>query len=116
DTQFENLDGRSRRIILHGAGEPWYSVLAGAGESREKIKTGSAGGFSFQYKGLFPALEEAGRVSFVYRYKLQGMVDEVPCAACMAGRLRDDAAAVRFRDFTIDQIGQWPLGRTYAFF
>ena len=28
-----------------------------------------------------------------------------------ARRLRDDAAAVRFRDFTIDQVGQWPLGR-----
>ena len=34
----------------------------------------------------------------------------------MGARLRDDAAAVRFRDFTLDQIGQWPLGRTYAFF
>ena len=44
------------------------------------------------------------------------MVDDVPCAACMGARLRDDSAAVRFRDFTIDQVGQWPLGRAYAFF
>src|SRR5262249_13053857 len=41
---------------------------------------------------------------------------DVPCVGCMGGRLRDDSAAVRFRDSTIDQIGQWPLGRTYAFF
>ena len=106
DTPFDELEGRHRRTILHGAGEAWFTVPAGGGQPE----------FSFQYKGLFPALEEAGRVSYFYRYKLQGMVDEVPCAACMGGRLRDDAAAVRFRDFTIDQIGQWPLGRAYTFF
>ena len=74
------------------------------------------GGFSFQYKGLFPAIEEAGRVSFVYRFKLQGMVDDVPCAGCMGARLRDDAAAVRFKGFTLDQISRWPLGQALAFF
>ena len=68
-------------------------------------------GSSFQYKGLFPAIEEAGRVSFVYRFKLQGMVDDVPCAGCMGARLRDDAAAGRFQDFTLDQISRWPLGQ-----
>ena len=73
-------------------------------------------GFSFQYKGLFPAIEEAGRVSFVYRFKLQGMVDDVPCAACMGARLRDDSAAVRFQGFTLDQISRWPLGPGLAFF
>jgi excinuclease ABC subunit A len=106
DTPFDELEGRHRRSILHGTGEAWYTVPAGLGQPE----------FSFQYKGLFPAIEEASRVSFIYRYKLQGMVDDVPCAACMGARLRDDAAAVRFRDFTIDQIGQWPLGRCYAFF
>src|SRR5918997_1012704 len=77
---------------------------------------GEEGEFSFQYKGLFPSIEEAARVSFLYRYKLQGMVDDVPCASCMGGRLRDDAAAVQFRSFTLDQIGGWPLGRALAFF
>ncbi len=101
---FDDLDGRARRIILHGAGETWYQV-AGPGPS-----------FSFQYKGLFPAIEEAGRVSFIYRYKLQGMVDDVPCAGCMGARLRDDAAAVRFQAFTLDQISRWPLDRALAFF
>ncbi len=116
DAPFDDLDGRGRRIILHGAGESWYTVLAGAEEPRAPIKNGAPGEFSFQYKGLFPALEEAGRVSFVYRYKLQGMVDEVPCAGCMGGRLRDDAAAVRFKGFTLDQISRWPLGEALAFF
>ncbi len=68
-------------------GETWYTVPAGVGQPA----------FSFQYKGLFPAIEEAGRVSFVYRFKLQGMVDDVPCAGCMGARLRDDAAAAGSR-------------------
>ncbi|AGA30844.1 excinuclease ABC subunit UvrA [Singulisphaera acidiphila] len=106
DVPFDDLEGRHRRTILHGAGDAWFKVPEGAGQPE----------FSFQYKGLFPAIEEAGRVSFVYRFKLQGMVDDVPCASCMGARLRDDAAAVRFHDFTLDQIGQWPLGRAYTFF
>ncbi|MGC8644596.1 MAG: excinuclease ABC subunit UvrA, partial [Isosphaeraceae bacterium] len=108
DAPWDDLEGRLRRIILHGAGETWYDVPADE-------KNGQPG-FSFQYKGLFPAIEEAGRVSYVYRWKLQGMVDDVPCAACMGARLRDDAAAVRFQNHTLDQISRWPLGQTLAFF
>jgi excinuclease ABC subunit A len=150
DTPFDELDGRARRIILHGSGETWYSLSGGEGDApltpdppprrgegdRKKrraavdsslspggeglgkggIATDVRPGFSFQYKGLFPAIEEAGRVSFVYRYKLQGMVDDVPCAGCMGARLRDDAAAVRFQGFTLDQISRWPLERALSFF
>ncbi|HEV3122219.1 MAG TPA: excinuclease ABC subunit UvrA, partial [Isosphaeraceae bacterium] len=106
DTPFDDLEGRHRRALFHGAGETWLTVPAAKGESE----------FSIQYKGLFPAIEEAGRVSFVFRYKLQGMVDVVPCHGCMGGRLRDDSSAVRFRDFALDQIAQWPLGRALEFF
>ena len=106
DAPFDELEGRHRRTILHGAGPLWFPVPAAEGQPS----------FSFQYKGLFPAIEEAARVSFVYRFKLQGMVDDVACAACMGARLRDDSAAVRFRDFTLDQVGQWPLGRAFQFF
>jgi excinuclease ABC subunit A len=106
DTPFDDLEGRHRRTILHGAGPTWFAVPA----SKDRPA------FAFQYKGLFPAIEEAGRVSFLYRMKLQGMVDDVPCVACMGARLRDDSAAVRFRGSTIDQVSQWPLGKTYEFF
>ena len=106
DTPFDDLEGRHRRAILHGTGDAWIVVPEAEGQP----------GFSFQYKGLFPAIEEAARVSFLYRHKLHGMVDDVPCVACMGGRLRDDSAAVRFRDFTIDQVGNWPLGRALGFF
>ncbi len=112
-------------------GEKWYSVdrgdapqpvpakRAGRKAAGKKLAAGNsaaASAFSFQYKGLFPAIEEAGRVSFIYRFKLQGMVGEVPCVGCMGARLRDDAAAVRFKGFTLDQISRWPLGQALAFF
>jgi excinuclease ABC subunit A len=106
DAPFDDLEARHRRLILHGSGETWFEVPAADGMPP----------FGFQYKGLFPALEEAGRVSFMYRAKLSGMVDDVPCASCMAGRLRDDSAAVQFRDFTLDQITRWPLGKALEFF
>jgi excinuclease ABC subunit A len=108
DTPFDDLEGSQRRVILHGSGETWYNVPMDA-------VTGCPG-FSFQYKGLFPAIEEAGRVSFLYRWKLHGMVDDVPCAACMGARLRDDAVAVRFHGQTLDQISRWPLGQALTFF
>jgi excinuclease ABC subunit A len=136
DTPFDDLDGRARRIILHGVGERWYTVPGDeevspptSGPALRRREGGPRAGdrasapayccqpgFSFQYKGLFPAIEEAARVSFVYRFKLQGMVDDVPCAGCMGARLRDDAAAVRFMGFSLDQISRWPLGQALMFF
>jgi excinuclease ABC subunit A len=131
DAPFDDLDGRARRIILHGASEKWYSLHGASAPTRRASKgptpiggeTRASGlglavgaSLSFQYKGLFPAIEEAGRVSFVYRFKLQGMVDDVPCAGCMGARIRDDSAAVRFKGFTLDQIVHWPLGKALAFF
>ncbi|WZO97553.1 excinuclease ABC subunit UvrA [Isosphaeraceae bacterium EP7] len=106
DIPFDELEGRHRRLILHGAGDAWFVVPA----------AGKEPSFAFQYKGLFPAIEEAARVSFVYRMKLSGMVDNVPCNACMGARLRDDSAAVKFRGSTIDQVSHWPLARTLKFF
>ena len=106
DLPFVEIEGRLRRIILQGAGEAWFRVPAADGQP----------GFAFQYKGLFPAIEEAARVSFAYRHKFSGMVAEVECSACMGSRLRDDSAAVRFRASTIDQVSHWPLGRTLSFF
>jgi excinuclease ABC subunit A len=106
ETPFDELEARHRRAILHGTGDAWFAVPAGDGQPA----------FSFQFKGLFPAIEEAGRLSFLYRMKLSGMVDEVECASCMGARLRDDSAACRFRGHTLDQISRWPLGRALAFF
>ena len=41
---------------------------------------------------------------------LEQFVGEIDCSECGGSRLRDAAAAVRFRDRTLDQIGRTPLG------
>ncbi len=79
---------------------------------RIKAKGNSHPSFSFQYKGLYPALEEASRLSVRLRTQLEHLVDEVECSECGGSRLRDDAAAVRFRERTIDEVCRMPLGRT----
>ena len=44
------------------------------------------------------------------RSKLDHLVDEVECSTCGGSRLRDDAAAVRFRGRTMDDVCRTPLG------
>ncbi|MFM9116835.1 MAG: excinuclease ABC subunit A, partial [Planctomycetota bacterium] len=67
DVPFELLPGRFRRLILHGTGDIWFTV--------EKPFP-----FQFQYKGMYPALEEASHVSISLRYSLEQLVDEVECS------------------------------------
>ena len=103
DVPFDQLGARHRRLIMHGTGDQWFEVR-GEKETQHPV-------LRFQYKGLYPALEEASRVSPSLRAELEHLVDEVECSVCSGSRLRDDAAAVRFRERTIDEIGRMPLGR-----
>ncbi|HEX5446222.1 MAG TPA: excinuclease ABC subunit UvrA, partial [Pirellulales bacterium] len=80
------------------------------GSQPSKGRTAQAPLFRFQYKGLYPALEEASRLSQGFRSRLDHLVDEVECSTCGGSRLRDDAAAVRFRGQTMDEVCRTPLG------
>jgi len=107
---FEQLDARHKRIIFHGTGETWHRVeLKESGMQRSVIPGQHA--FQFQYKGLYPALEEALRLVPSLRGRLEYMVDEVECSVCLGSRYRDDVAAVRFMGLTMDQVCRQPLGR-----
>ena len=101
DVPFQQLDARHRRLVMHGTDDQWFDAAAAAGRPA----------FRFQYKGLYPALEEASRVSPGFRSQLEHLVDEVECTVCSGSRLRDDAAAVRLRGRTIDEICRLPLGQ-----
>jgi excinuclease ABC subunit A len=119
DTPFEQLDPAHQRAVMNGTGEDWITLQPAAVKKRRTKGHGprtTDHGPSFQYKGLFPAIDEAARVSFVYRHRLDHVVSDVACAACQGSRLRDDAAACRFENHTIGDICQWPLIRTLAFF
>jgi excinuclease ABC subunit A len=103
DTPYGEMAPQHQRAVLHGTGDEWIPLARG-------------GSVRFQYKGLYPAIDEASRVSFVYRQRLEHLVDEVPCSTCHGSRLRADAAAVRFADQTLGQVSDRPVGNTLAFF
>jgi excinuclease ABC subunit A len=72
--------------------------------------------FQFQYKGLYPAMEEASRLVPSFRGQTDEVLSEVECGVCMGSRLRDDVSAVRFIGYTIDQICRMPLGKLLELF
>ncbi|MBX3416506.1 MAG: excinuclease ABC subunit UvrA [Pirellulaceae bacterium] len=99
-TPVSQLESRKRRILFYGTGERWFQIQG----------TDQQPGFEFQFKGLYPTLDEASRLSTSIRLRMQAMVSEVECGACGGSRLREDAAAVRFMGLTLDGICRLPLG------
>jgi excinuclease ABC subunit A len=112
DTPFEKLEPAQQRVVLQGSGDAWIPLAA----------TGDLPLARFQYKGLFPAVDEAARVSPAYRQRLDHLVSEVPCPVCHGSRLRDDAASVRFNfgegkaALTVGELSGRPLGEALALF
>ena len=94
------LDARQRRLLFYGTGERWFEVAGAAGLNS----------FAFQFKGLYPMLDEASRLSPQIRHRLQSLMGDVECGSCGGSRLRDDAASVRFREKSIDGYCRLPLG------
>jgi excinuclease ABC subunit A len=117
DTPFEELTSPQQHAILHGTGEAWIELDA-PGDDEENHETG----LRFQYKGLFPAIDEAARVSPAYRQRLDHLVSEVACSTCHGSRLRDDAAVCRLPfgvaspALTLGELGALPLGETLTLF
>ena len=119
DVPFSQLEPQHQQMVLYGTGEQWFTVTLGAETSSKRTakakSTATPPAFSFQYKGLYPAVEEASRVSFVYRARLYELVGEVPCSVCQGSRVRDDAAAVRLGGKTLKQFCDLPLGMALPF-
>ena len=111
DVPFEQLSAKQRRVVFYGTGEDWIDVYPDG-----KRKKNQRPLFRFQFKGLYPGLEEAARLSPALRSKWEHMVGEVECATCGGSRLRDDASAVRLQDRTIDVLCRIPLGDLLARF
>jgi excinuclease ABC subunit A len=126
DAPFEQLDAAQQRAVLHGTGESWISLEdrglrvedrgSKLGKRRSRDSQSSILYPRFQYKGIFPAIDEAARVSASYRSQLDHLVSDVPCSTCGGSRLRDDAAAVRFLNRTLGQVGELPIGQTLSLF
>ena len=109
DVPYEELSARQRRLLLQGTGDCWFDVTADPRRG-SKSRQSKRLLFRFQFKGLYPALEEASRQSPSLRGRLEHLVDEVECSVCDGSRLRDDAAATTLREQTIGDLCALPLG------
>jgi excinuclease ABC subunit A len=98
DTPIEQLSSGQRRQILHGSPERWFHVSTSKGIRLE-----------FQWRGVYPALEQASRLSPSLRAKLNPFIAEVACSSCDGSRLNADAAAARFKGLTIGDYTQGSL-------
>jgi len=105
DVPWYQLPAQQQRWILQGTGQRSFTVsLPESGRS-----------FSIQYKGVYPAIEEASRVSYPYRVRLQDLMGERPCSVCQGDRIREDAAAVRLDDRTLPALCNLPLNEVLEF-
>ncbi len=107
DAEYNDLSNAAKRVVLHGNDGEWVSVETGiAGQPPVR----------FQYKGIYPAIDEAARVSYVLRQRLSDQLMQSECTTCHGARLRDDAAASRFQNLTMGQLGQQSLLEALDFF
>jgi excinuclease ABC subunit A len=107
DTEYHSMSNSHKGIVLHGTKDEWIPLLSPV-EGQPPLK--------FQYKGIYPAVDEAARVSYVMRQRLQDQLTESACPTCQGARLREDAAAVRFQGLTLGQMGALSLMESLDFF
>lgn len=111
DVPFDHLSQRHRHLLLHGTRDKWMEVFR-----HDPPKEGEHPLFRFQFKGLYPALDEATRVAPSFRSKFDAFIDEVECSTCGGSRLRTDAGAMRFQGRTIGEVCNFPLDVAFRFF
>jgi len=117
------LSPGQQRLVLYGDSETWVEVstvhpsLRRRAEPEEIPSTESRayGKFGFKYKGLYPAIEEASRLSFSHRKSLINMAGDRDCSMCNGSRLEAEASAMRLRNITLPQLCRMPLSESLAF-
>jgi excinuclease ABC subunit A len=105
DIPVGELSPSQRRWLLFGSGEQWFETRLDANGSNAPIR--------FQFKGLYPALEQASKLSQLQRMRLEKYVAEIDCTTCNGSRIRSDAAAAKFQNLTLGEIVRFPLGKLH---
>jgi excinuclease ABC subunit A len=123
DVPLADLSGLQQRVLFEGTGEKWIDVPRplspkARGVSREDSPPKARGvsredspWFSFQFKGLETACEEAARLVVALRGKVDAVMGEVPCSDCGGSRLAEEASAVTLWGRSLDVWCRMPLGR-----
>jgi excinuclease ABC subunit A len=104
DVPVESLTPSQRRWLLFGSGDQWF----------EAPLSGNARPIRFQFKGLYPTLEQASKLSQLQRMRLEKFVAEIDCTTCNGSRIRPDAAAAKFREKTVGDLVRMPLGKLHS--
>ena len=99
------LSGLQQRVLFEGTGEKWIDV------KRPRGTPGRGPWFSFQFKGLEAACEDASRMVAAVRRKVDAVMGEVPCSECGGSRLTPEASSVILWGRTLDVWCRMPLGR-----
>ncbi len=106
---------KRNRGIRTETGTPTLDLERGAGSESQSSERLSYGTFRFKYKGLYPAIEAASRLSFSHRKSLIEMAGERDCTMCHGSRLEAEASAMRLRNLTLPQLCRMPLSQSLAF-
>ena len=125
------LSPKQQRLVLYGDHETWVEVAGhpvlesvsskprgfprSAQSSPGHPKQPENAGFRFKYKGLYPAIEEASRLSFSHRKSLIDMAGDRDCSMCSGSRLEAEASAMRLRNMTLPQLCRMPLSEALTF-
>jgi excinuclease ABC subunit A len=115
-TPCSDLTAEQRHSLLFGLGEEWIAIDIRPSPRPSPKGEGAGQGMRFQWKGFFPAIDEATRVSWQYRNKLQDLVSDVDCQVCAGGRVQPWPAAARLGGRTIVDVCSMPLSASFAFF
>ena len=105
DVPLAELSGLQQRVLFEGTGDRWIDV------PRPRDVPGRGPWFSFQFKGLEHACEEAARLVVGLRGRVDAVMGEVPCSECGGSRLADVASAVTLWGRPLDVWCRMPLGR-----
>ncbi|MDG1896437.1 MAG: excinuclease ABC subunit UvrA [Fuerstiella sp.] len=113
------LSAEQQRVILYGTEDRWINVESG----EKKAESGRAGmavnigrsSFRFRYRGLFPTIEQAARLSYSHRRSLMEMAGEKDCSVCNGTRLQEVTANVQLKKTTLPQLCRMPLIKALEF-
>ena len=101
------LTAEQQRIILYGDEDRWLQ------SGNRKAESGPS--FSFRYRGIYPTIEMAARLSHSYRQSLMEMAGEKDCSVCNGTRVNEIAAAVQLKKITLPQLTRMPLAKSLDF-
>ena len=110
DVPLVDLSGLQQRVLFEGTGDRWIDVPR-PGPSSPSGRADGGPWFSFRFKGLEQACEEAARLVVGLRGRVDAVLGEVPCSECGGSRLADVASAVTLWGRPLDVWCRMPLGR-----